>query len=148
MRKLLLAFDPGLATGIALFDLEKHELVLVDSKAADIAVTDMWNLIWAQKDNLEIAYERYIISQHTLKLSAQYEPLEVIGAIRFAAEPLGIPFTGYTSSESKHFGTDAKLRKLKLSRPGPDHVRDATRIALLHIAKKHPDVLKAMYAVC
>lgn len=143
-RTLLLGIDPGEMTGTCLFDLANRELLAVGAEPASVAVQGMWSLMSMHAEHLEIAYERFTISQHTLRLSPQLDALQVIGAIRFAAEPRDIPFCGYTVSESKSFSTDAKLARFKLRRQGPDHVRDAARIVLLHVSRKHPKIFKDM----
>jgi hypothetical protein len=145
-RNLILAFDPGETTGMALYALGTRELLVTDALPSYEAVVAMWTLIHQHGDDLEVTYEKFIISPRTLRSSQQTDALQVTGAIRFRCEMSAIPFTSYTPADSKNFSTDEKLARMGLIRPGPDHIRDATRILALHLARKHSTVFKELYA--
>lgn len=81
--------------------------------------------------------ERYIITPATAKMSQQHDALEIIGALKFLTRKYGHgPLVMQTPAEAKAFSTDKKLRTVGWYNPGLPHARDASRHALLYLAKQ------------
>ena len=85
-----------------------------------------------------IVCERFIITAQTGKLSQAPWSLEQIGALRFFAHRLGIPFELQSAADAKRFATEDKLRRAAWARPkGAGHARDAQRHLLVYLVRRN-----------
>ena len=131
----VVAVDPGGTTGIALWSphlgLSMREL----NPAAE-AVDWLANVLDSSNPRRHVVVERYIITPATAKMSQQHDALEIIGALKFLCRKYGHTLTMQTPAEAKAFSTDAKLKNVGWYQPGQGHARDASRHALLFLAKQ------------
>ncbi len=134
MGAVIVAVDPGGTTGLALWSrtvgLSLREL---DDPAHAV---DWLADIAGQIDYGIFVVERYIITPATAKMSQQHDALEIIGAIKYLVRKHGHDLVMQTPAEAKKFSTDAKLKNIGWYQPGQGHARDASRHALLFLAKQ------------
>jgi len=96
-----------------------------------------------------IFYEKFVISQRTLKTTIQYETLNINGWVYYEAARLKYVNTkGYTAAQSKAFSTDDKLLINGWYHPTKDgHANDAARVLLLGmVTLRDPGVLAGLTA--
>lgn len=130
----VVAVDPGGTTGFALWS-PPIGLSMRELSPADKAV-DWLADVASQLQGAHFVVERYIITPATAKMSQQHDALEIIGAIKFLCRKYGHTLTMQTPAEAKAFSTDAKLKNVGWYQPGLPHARDASRHALLFLAKQ------------
>lgn len=129
----VVAVDPGGTTGIAVWSPDLG-LSLREIAPASNAVD--WLADIARGPKVTFVVERYIITPATAKMSQQHDALEIIGALKFIARKYNHPLVMQTPAEAKKFSTDAKLKTVGWYQPGHGHARDASRHALLFLAKQ------------
>ncbi len=130
----VVAVDPGGTTGLALWSPEMG-LTLRELAPADSAVDWLADTARSLK-KATFVVERYIITPATAKMSQQHDALEIIGALKFLVRRHGHAMVMQTPAEAKAFSTDAKLKRVGWYSPGEGHARDASRHALLFLAKQ------------
>lgn len=130
----ILSVDPGKMTGYVVWtDGEREEGELAHEPFLDFA----WDLVKAGDIDV-IVCERFIITAQTGKLSQAPWSLEQIGALRFFAHRLGIPFELQSAADAKRFATEDKLRRAAWARPkGAGHARDAQRHLLVYLVRRN-----------
>lgn len=137
----ILAVDPGLATGVA-----TYENGVFDSS------------IWPYPDVMmylestvpivdAVAFETFTITARTLKLSRQYEPLELIGLVKYLAWKHDVEIVGQAPADAKSFVKNDRLKQLGWYAPGAGHDNDAARHLLLYIANHHRETFKELIAL-
>lgn len=129
----VIAVDPGGTTGLAAWapGIGLHLVELKPNEAVD------WLAEVAQGAlKKHFVVERYIITPATAKMSQQHDALEIIGALKYLVRAHGHTLTMQTPAEAKAFSTDEKLKNLGWYHPGKPHARDASRHALLYLAKQ------------
>jgi hypothetical protein len=134
VASVVVAVDPGGTTGIALWT-PPMGLSLKEVRGGDKAV-DWLADIARQVGHAHFVVERYIITPATAKMSQQHDALEIIGALKFLIRKYGHTLTMQTPAEAKAFSTDKKLKNVGWYQPGQGHARDASRHALLFLAKQ------------
>jgi hypothetical protein len=147
----VLAVDPGGTTGwvIGQEDTKGHlELQGIGQERDQFKFCEMAEGLAEGIYRLHIdviVCEAYTISQRTIKLTRQYEPLEIIGTLRYFAKKYNRKFKLQKPGEAKGFMTDTRLRNLGWWQPGQDHARDAARHLGLYFAeeRKNQEVLSA-----
>ena len=133
----VLAVDPGLTTGWATwhygepgyFTQTEGQMEFLDQA---VQILDIYQP--------EVVCEAYIITGETAKKSRQYEPLEIIGALRWECHRRGLPFKLQTPAQAKGFATDDKLKALgwyNASKGG--HSNDAARHLLTYMVTQRKD---------
>ena len=87
---------------------------------------------------LVIFYEKFVISQRTIKTEVVYDTLLFNGWLHHEGRRMAYVETiGYTPAQSKAFSTDDKLKALGWHNPTPGgHQNDAARVLLLGLAKR------------
>jgi hypothetical protein len=145
MTKLVLAIDPGKATGIAFFSYETgSEPVLIESGeyqqdeyAKPIRQALAHSIMSGQE--LEIVCERFTINSQTVKNSQAPYSLEQIGILKQCLMDVGrSPEDIYLQSpaDAKAMFDNSKLKKLGYwHRGGEGHALDAIRHGLLRLVK-------------
>lgn len=130
----LLALDPGgKHTGWCTFRggrLEAH------GTSEGLTTTHDLLTLWASQVD-EIATERYIIYSTS---PDGVNPIKIMGIAEYLARQQNLPYAEYTASQTKKVMTDKVLRENGFWFPGAGHDRDAIRVAMFHLAKKHPYV--------
>lgn len=99
---------------------------------------------------LSVGVESFVIRQ--MNMGADFlSPVRIRAALEFAAFSGIKDWSGQkrhysvqtqSPSDAKNVVTDGRLREWQLWTPGPDHARDATRHAMLHLRKLRADVQK------
>lgn len=136
----VLGVDPGGTTGVVLLDVEHWQVLF----AGELSFSATVEYLYAELiDRIPpapdvVAFEKFTITQRTLKLTRQYEALELIGIGRAFCQLAGIEFVRpQTSSDAKTVWNDDRLHYVHLYdavRGG--HARDALRHALLCAQRK------------
>lgn len=137
----LIGVDPGLTTGVFVFDTERvtdnkhhHELSTLDA-----ACVVRHSLFQRPTALAELIVERFNITAKTAKNSAQPEALEVIGMMRYIAHNDGIPFHLQNRADRKRVSDDMLRRVGWFSSIGCGHSNDAARHVLVRLAAMHPE---------
>lgn len=135
---LLIAVDPGKTTGVATWYLDRaFEEPMATQIEGSLDFCDYVHALLAghYDDDIVIICEKYTINAGTLKKSRQYDPLEIIGTLRWFAHQYEIDFVLQSPAEAKRFATNDKLKKIGWYTPGRDHAADAMRHLLLYSVK-------------
>lgn len=137
MIRRILAIDPGLMTGMCVFEKEAGgEPVLIWSKEVtedEFAFPIRWEL--ANYPHLEIVCERFTITQETAKKTQAPYSLELIGVVRQCLRDVGrdahaLPLQ--MPKDAKSMFPNPALKKLGYwHRGGAGHALDAIRHGLL-----------------
>ena len=145
MKRIILAVDPGKASGICLFEYQEgQEPVMVWSgeyQQHEYAFPIRKAFAYAQSQGarLEVACERFTINAQTVKNSQAPYSLEQIGILKqimmdFGRDPEDIFFQ--TPADAKAMFSNEKIRKLDYwHRGGEGHALDSIRHALLRLVK-------------
>lgn len=130
---LVMAFDPGLTTGVAWFN---RDYGTVASEEWDLdRIYDWVGHSFYSASRGVIVCESFIISNATIRKSQATWSLELIGLLRLPARRTELGELQLQSpSAAKSFITDVKLKHLGLW-PSSDHERDALRHLLLWLAR-------------
>lgn len=132
----LIAVDPGLTTGVAMWDPEVEQRPTavqydVSGMHAFIHTTCMQGY-----DVYDIVCESFTISERTMKMTRQTWSLELIGALKYVSEIRGHTFTLQTPAAAKRFADNTRLRQIGWYVPGRDHANDALRHLFLYAVMK------------
>lgn len=139
VERLLIGVDPGLMTGVAwLLDDDTFESCDLPALDACDRIARLFSDHWNGGDQddcrpIVIAVERYSITQQTVKLTRQYDALEVIGVCRWIARYHGASFLLQGASAAQRVGNRDVLRTLGWWKPGGDHLnKAAAQVALAY----------------
>jgi hypothetical protein len=119
----IMAFDPGVTTGVAIVEYECYTVYQVDSRD----LTNIWTELQTQCP-AQVAYEDF--KHRPTMLSAELYSLQVIGVVRLWCS--SVPAYPYLPARAKAFWDNAKIKKLNLWKPGQPHAMDALRVLLTH----------------
>lgn len=127
-----LGLDPGKATGWAIAQDGALRIsgVLSWSDTASLflkavaAGEPALSFFGVQVD--EIVMERFIITERTMRVARQMEPLYCIGVVVAVAAWFGVPVVFQTAADAKKTATDARLKEMGWYVTGT-HARDAVR---------------------
>lgn len=133
-RPTILAVDPGLTTGWAAL-YPDGEFRSGETKGPYEFLFDVQRLIQGPFP-WEMVVERYVITPETVKKSRQYEPIEIIGALKFFSRHYEVPLALQTPADAKAFSTDKKLKAMRWFRPALGHANDAARHLLCYSIRK------------
>ena len=144
MIRCVLAIDPGKASGVALFEYDGAEPILLSSGEYQMReyakpIRDAITYSRDKKVTLEIVCERFTINMQTVKNSQAPYSLEQIGILRQIMldndiDPESIIFQ--SPSDAKGMFANDKLKKLEYwYRGGEGHALDAIRHGLLRFVK-------------
>lgn len=140
----VLAVDPGLVTGIALYT-EATVFMSDEVDGGALGFADAFRQALMAWNFTHVVIEDFIITSATLTNTRQYDPLYIIGWLGIECFHLGIPFTKQTPSNGKSFGTDDKLRHLGwYSRTPGGHRNDAARHLVTFLAKRDKNIVKRL----
>lgn len=144
MKHLVIAVDPGKATGLSAFSFVKgEEPVMLDSFEAQFDTFAPWIRKWlvdaSDFDAFHIVCERFTINAQTVKNSQAPFSLEEIGVLKQLMlderiDPDEIIFQ--SPADAKAMWDNAKLKKLEYwHKGGEGHALDSIRHGLLFIIK-------------
>lgn len=138
--KRYVAFDPGVATGVAQAFVEngaiiKHQAFELPQfevcRFALEAAIDRYDI-----DEVDFICETFTINQQTLRKTRQTASLEIIGVIKLATHEACIPLAMQSPGDAKRFATDKRLKKSGLWTPTKGgHANDANRHLFLRLVK-------------
>lgn len=135
MKPLILAIDPGKATGICLVRRDPLEKLWSEE-------VDWWGCarlvdqtLREYGSDVDVVVERFTISMRTAKNSQAPWSLEQIGIIRFLTKVhIGEEITIQNVSDALKFSSNDRLRAIGLwHKGGAGHAKDALRHALLRL---------------
>jgi len=133
---MIVAVDPGGTTGWATF---KNDDVEWGEEADQFQICSFVEEILKREDEIVVVCESYIITPQTIKKSRQYEPLEIIGTLRYLAAKHGADFRLQSPSDAKRFVSDDFLKNVEWWPKGLVHARDALRHLFLYRVKNLND---------
>lgn len=132
MRELVLAIDPGLATGWVTWARDTNEVLAwgEDDEYDFCERVDRW--LAAVGPRVTIVAEAFVITRETAKKSQQPYSLYVLGTVRYLARKHGAEGPRLRSAaDAKRFATNEKLRRLGWYCRGAEHATDAHRHLLI-----------------
>jgi len=129
--RLIFGVDPGQATGLAW--MLDDDFMSVDTTPLE-ACDKISRMLRLRGDrSAVVAVERYNITQRTVKLSRQYDALEIIGVCRWLAHAHRATFVLQGASDAQRCGNREVLRTLGWWSPGGDHRnKAAAQVALAY----------------
>lgn len=145
MTNLVLAVDPGKATGLAVFTFSKGgEPLMAETFEAQFDTYAPWIRKWIAYSiennyDLTVVCERFTINAQTVKNSQAPYSLEEIGVLKqimldYNLDPEDIKFQ--SPADAKAMFDNAKLKKLELwHKGGEGHALDAIRHGALYLIK-------------
>lgn len=144
----ILAVDPGLTTGLAVFEPEINRLETLQIRGRH-EFYKWFRWVFLPKT---VAGELYITCEdwkpRAGALTEQADPHRIIGWLDGEAALNYWPFSLHTPGQVKKFATDLKLKAMGWWVPGQDHARDGLRHLLYFLVhNKHPELaeLRAAY---
>lgn len=134
----LMAFDPGVTTGVAWTTPQGTETAHIKG---DLAHKMVWDVLENYKPE-KIVCERF---NYQRRDKVVLEPVSIIGAVKTWYEVRGISLgsrslTLQTPSQAMNLWTDSKLQKIGLWEPGRPHAMDALRHLLYYITTREGDM--------
>ena len=147
---MIIGVDPGKMTGVWVM-VDTDHVIGVEKPALE-ALVFIESAMSHVPGNTHIifAVERYDIGVNTVKLTRQYEAMEVIGAIKYLAHRRGECLVEMQSRSVKTRVSNDVLRKLNWWTAGSaGHMHDAQRHALVAATKYTPwhDLVKRAYGI-
>jgi hypothetical protein len=131
----LVGIDPGLATGVAVWDLETGSLDM--GLTGEYDPEGFFHFLRAMCSKIDSAQvEFFTISTRTVtNKTVDYNAVHLIGAIKFAAWQCGYPIEFTNPADVKVRFPDKALKKAGIWHKS-DHVRDAIRHLLHQLLKR------------
>lgn len=125
----ILAFDPGVTTGIAWLEDGKFDsMELTEHEVYDYV--DEW---CEHVDHIQV--EAFIITQATSKKTVVYDSLYIIGYLRYAAWRCGFSMAMTKPADVMTPFADSALKRVGWHKPGMGHANDAARHLAHHLVK-------------
>lgn len=120
---LVYAFDPGKLTGVAVWDTETSEFF-----ADQLTVHELYEYVDSACDQIGYSQiEKFTITERTLKVARETDPMDVIGYLKYAAWRCGFPWGMSIPAEVMSTFPDKSLRKAGMFTTGKGHANDAAR---------------------
>lgn len=144
--KYILGVDPGLMTGVSLFDVtDSMEPKLIWS--AELEVSDFYQtaekIISDYAGMLEVVCESFIIGPQTYKKTQAPWSLKGWGVVEFLCMKNEVPLIIQKPVEAKSFASNEKLKAVGFWHVGDaGHANDSIRHSVTYMAKKWPQWTK------
>ena len=145
MKRIIIAVDPGKATGVACFGLKsgsEPEMIMAGEYQPHEFAAPLRSLLSecsAEGINVEIVCERFTINAQTVRNSQAPYSLEQIGVLKQIMRDAGMKDSElkYQSpADAKRMFSNEAIKKLGYwHRGGAGHALDAIRHGLLYLAK-------------
>lgn len=145
MKRIIIAVDPGKASGICCFGYDKAEepqLIMAGEYQPDEFASPLRGLIssaQAESIPVEIVCERFTINAQTVRNSQAPYSLEQIGVLKQIMRDAGISdslLKFQSPADAKRMFTNEGIKKLGYwHKGGAGHALDAIRHGLLYLAK-------------
>lgn len=135
-NSLILAFDPGVTTGVAYYDRVQDHYFFNE---LDGPLKEIYEFLFELQPTC-VVYEEFRyrpVQGHAILYS-----VEVIGVVKLYCQDSYITPDLHPPAITKPFWTDDKIKKLGLWRPGQGHAMDALRQLLRHRQAYEPDWFK------
>lgn len=140
--KLLIAIDPGKASGFAVLDYTNLDdiKILHSAELEQMQTVSEVDTLLSDADDpsdYEIVMEKFTITAQTGKNSnAENWSPEIIGAVKYLAWREGVAYTEQTPAEAKNFVPNDRMKNVGIWHVGGEgHARDALRHAVLYLIK-------------
>lgn len=140
--RTIVAFDPGLTTGIAVLTpnnkIRIYEINVPYSEYQCKAkhLYSVWEYLFNLQPITGIVYEDFTYQHRT---TVELFPVQVIGVLELYARIANVPIFSETASAAKKFWTDTKIKALGEWVPGMPHGMDALRHLLYHLALRNKE---------
>lgn len=134
--RLIIGVDPGQATGLAW--MLDDDFTSVDTTPLEACDKISQALRLRGDRSAVVAVERYNITQRTVKLTRQYDALEIIGVCRWLAHRHRAVFLLQGASDAQRCGNREVLRTLGWWKPGGDHLNKAAAQVALAFQRTFP----------
>lgn len=138
----VLALDPGLTTGWALYRLDAEGGPAERPEIGELGMMEMSraidNTLRALRDlgyEVVVVCERFIINEQTIRNPQAPWSLEMIGIARWLAHEHGFDYVLQMSADAKKMVTNDRLRALDWWARGKEHGRDATRHLVFYLVE-------------
>jgi hypothetical protein len=128
----ILAVDPGMTTGVALWDSRRPSDVHVIEMSDD----DFLDWVWAYQSSFDLVVcEAFRLGSRTTgkTVEGSMRTIELIGALRFVARLKDFPLVLQQPAEAEGFSTKEKLQRVGWWTQGKEHGRSATKHLLLYL---------------
>ncbi len=136
MSRYILALDPGLTTGIALYDREENRFHS-EQQNFDGTCAVLLQQASHKGEDLVIVSEAFIITPATPKNTQAPWSLELIGVARMVSRTwCKRDLAKQDAASAKRFSSDARLKHMGWHKPGKGHANDAARHLLLLLATR------------
>ena len=147
MKRIILAVDPGKATGVSCFGFdgvtgeEPHMIMAGEYQPHEFAAPIRTIIANAQDENIpiEIVCERFVINAQTVRNSQAPYSLEQIGVLKQIMRDAGIDENSLkfqSPADAKRMFPNEAIKKLDYwYKGGEGHAIDAIRHGLLYLAK-------------
>lgn len=143
MTKILIAIDPGKASGFAVFDYTDLDniKVLYSAELDQMQTVGEVDTLLSEAENpsdYEIVMEKFTITAQTGKnTNAENWSPEIIGAVRYLAYTEGVSFTEQTPAKAKNFVPNDRMKNIGIWHTGGEgHARDALRHGVLYLVER------------
>lgn len=125
----IVALDPGVTTGIAIFENGNYRTMEVDPSKYPHPHETLYDILSTIAPKV-LVYEAFQFRQN--QTGAVFTGIEYIGVARLYAQLKCIEEVKITPSTGKAFWNDSKLKALQVYKPGKPHANDAMRHMLTH----------------
>lgn len=146
-KKFLLSIDPGLATGVSLFNTEdlQNPYLLSSNEYGIMEFYDYMELTMeTYSDELMIVIEGFIISEETAKKTPAPWSLELIGFTRYMCWKYQIPMTTQQPVE-REFTSHGMLKELGFWHVGGEgHAIQSMRHAVVWMVNRDRRIMKKL----
>lgn len=146
---IIIAVDPGLFSGYALWDSSKPQRIFTE----ELAYNQLWRRVRADLDeydghatDVHIVVERYTMTPGVK--SAQPEALKIMGQLELLADMYGRQLHYYLPTTTKSMIQNKRLKQVGWYRPTPDgHANDGARVVGVHLAVRHPEIFGDLFGI-
>jgi hypothetical protein len=131
--RITIWLDPGKTTGLASWDHRNG--IFTSVEAIDLLTAGSWieMLMVANDGEIEVGWERYVVTPAGIRGGTPYWSLEVIGVARYLALKYGLTILPPQMSSMMAIATDERLKLVGWHKPGKPHANDAARHLFRHM---------------
>lgn len=143
--KYLLAIDPGLATGMSLFDItDPMEPILIEYQ--EMSLLDFYvripQIFGEYGENLQVVCEDFLITMATAKKTQAPWSLNLIGVLQYFCWKYNVEMTMQKPTE-RMFADNDKIKALGFKfKKGAGHVTESVRHAIVWMVRREKNLPK------
>lgn len=143
MKINIVAIDPGDATGVAALtgddDFITHSSIIIPGESLVPWLRGVFKFHNDLGDRLHLPMERFITGSRTRGHTVQDAAMMLFGVVeQMAKEDEHVVFYAQQAADAKRIADNDRLRKLEMFHSGEGHDNDATRHAILCLARLFP----------